>query len=363
MPAIRDRIVKQARMKPEDLKANALNWRTHSPAQRAVLDGVLDEVGWVQGVILNRRTGNLVDGHLRVEQALERGEAKIPVTIIDVSEAEEAKILATFDPIGALAGTDGRTLKELLGVITSESDAVNKLLADITPSYGYADDESNPPDAPILKLDAGSIWQVGRHKLAVGSSADAELRAKLFDGQEIDGCCTDPPYDLSSDAVAAIVDAIAPRCVLLCGDRQHGALSQIWSHKLTFVWVRAKPRRLPTKNIPLLYHTLIGVFTRDDKTKSGWKRPRKDFGSVIREEQYATEEGFGHTKGVALFRDMLAGFDWATVCDPFAGAFTTVLACEELRKTCYAFELDGERAAMGLERVKAALGCDALRSA
>jgi hypothetical protein len=62
----RNRIVGTGSEPPERLVANPLNWRIHPPRQHAALAGALASVGWVQQVVVNRRTGFVVDGHLRV---------------------------------------------------------------------------------------------------------------------------------------------------------------------------------------------------------------------------------------------------------------------------------------------------------
>ena len=74
---------------PDQLLANPANWRIHGKAQRAALRDLLGSVGFVAQVIVNRRSGRLVDGHLRVDLARARGEASIPVTHVDLSEDEE----------------------------------------------------------------------------------------------------------------------------------------------------------------------------------------------------------------------------------------------------------------------------------
>jgi len=63
---------------PDQLLANPRSWRIHPKAQQDALGSVLDRVGWVSGVLVNRTTGRLVDGHLRVELALSRGEPSVP---------------------------------------------------------------------------------------------------------------------------------------------------------------------------------------------------------------------------------------------------------------------------------------------
>jgi hypothetical protein len=64
---------------PDQLLANPANWRIHPQAQQDALAGALDQVGWVQQVLVNQRSGFVVDGHARVALALSRGEASVPV--------------------------------------------------------------------------------------------------------------------------------------------------------------------------------------------------------------------------------------------------------------------------------------------
>jgi len=117
------RIVGEGNEAPSDLLANPRNWRIHPRHQQDALESVLDRVGWVQRVIVNRRTGNLVDGHLRVSLALRREEATIPVTYVDLSADEEGLVLASLDPVAGMAATDADMLDSLLREL-SEADAI-----------------------------------------------------------------------------------------------------------------------------------------------------------------------------------------------------------------------------------------------
>lgn len=92
---------------------------------------MLEEVGWVQQVIINQRTGNLVDGHLRCQLAAREGNKTIPVLYVDIDEAEEELVLATLDPIAAMAATDKAKLDELFQDINSDNENVQKLIANI----------------------------------------------------------------------------------------------------------------------------------------------------------------------------------------------------------------------------------------
>jgi hypothetical protein len=149
----RSRIVEQAQVAPGDLAPHPNNWRLHSSFQGKAMAGVLREVGWVQDVIVNRRTGRILDGHLRVQLAIENGEPSVPVAYVDVSEDEEALILATFDPLGSMAATAGETLAALMLEVETNEPAVRALL----------DDVALEADEFTLEAPGGAVGGPGRH--------------------------------------------------------------------------------------------------------------------------------------------------------------------------------------------------------
>lgn len=120
------RIVGHGEVAPDALLANPANWRAHPIAQREALGGVLDQVGWVQQVIVNRR---LVDGHARVEEALRRGEPSVPVLYVELEPAEEALVLAALDPMSAMAERDPVKLADLLAGIAVDEAGLADLQA------------------------------------------------------------------------------------------------------------------------------------------------------------------------------------------------------------------------------------------
>lgn len=119
-----NRIVGHGEEAPDQLLANPKNWRIHPATQEAALVATLDMVGVVQGVIVNRSTGHVVDGHLRVALAIRREEPSIPVTYVELTEAEEALVLATFDPLTELVTTDHQKLGELFDVLEADARVV-----------------------------------------------------------------------------------------------------------------------------------------------------------------------------------------------------------------------------------------------
>ena len=90
-------------------------------------------------MIVNERTGHMVDGHLRVTLALRKGEPKVPVTYIDVSEDDERLILQTFDTITGQAIPDRDVLIRLVeqSPIPADLEAAQALIDDIMASIKH----------------------------------------------------------------------------------------------------------------------------------------------------------------------------------------------------------------------------------
>lgn len=136
-----NKITRYGEEAPDQLLANPANFRIHPKAQQDALTGALNDLGWLAPVIVNETTGHVIDGHLRIELAISHGDKTIPVAYVQLSEAEEAEALATFDPIGALAATDKEKLAQLLEDVASGEAAVQAMLSDLAQQNGLL-----PPD-------------------------------------------------------------------------------------------------------------------------------------------------------------------------------------------------------------------------
>ncbi len=144
---IRDRVVELRRVPVRELLPNPRNWRRHPPAEQAALRGALDEIGYADA-LLARETDSgleLIDGHLCAETT---PDAVVPVLVLDVNEAEADKLLATLDPLSALAETDQEALDKLLESVETDSDALRSLLDDLGKRNGddWGSREDSVPD-------------------------------------------------------------------------------------------------------------------------------------------------------------------------------------------------------------------------
>lgn len=124
-----NRIVGYDNVPPDQLLANPSNFRLHPKRQQDALTGSLNELGWLQDIIVNRVTDHVLDGHLRVQLALRNGEATVPVKYIELSESEEKLALAVFDPITYMAETDTNLLDDLLNDVSTGEEALQELIA------------------------------------------------------------------------------------------------------------------------------------------------------------------------------------------------------------------------------------------
>lgn len=380
----RNRIVGTGEEAPDQLVANPMNWRTHPGNQRDALRGSLASVGWVQQVLVNKRTGHVVDGHARVEEALSRGEATVPVLYVDLSPEEEALVLATLDPISAMANTDDAKLRELLAGITVDDEGLAAMLGKLSPpepKIGLTD----PDDVPELgesSIKPGDLFALGDHRLLCGDATKPEAYARLLGERRIAAVFTDPPWNvaigqdtnprhrqrkglINDDMPAAdfrtfldaFAAAIVPRldgdlyCVLgasewptldlaLRGAGLHWSATVIWVKDL-FVLGRSKYHR---RYEPIWYGWPTGrksSFGTDRSLDDVWEIPRPK-----RSEEHPT------MKPVELVERAIANSSKAgdLILDPFLGSGTTLIAAEKTGRVGYGMEIDPRYVAVTIER-------------
>ena len=144
----RNRIVGYADVDPADLLANPRNFRRHPKNQQDALSGVIAEVGYVDPVLVQAGTGVVLDGHLRVELAMRQNQATIPVKYVDLTDAEANLILATFDPLSAMAFADAEQLDALLREVSTADAAVMQMLSELAEKEGIT-----PPSVEFKEYD------------------------------------------------------------------------------------------------------------------------------------------------------------------------------------------------------------------
>ena len=148
---IRDRIKEFRRVPARDLLDHDGNPRRHPQAQRDALRGVLEQVGIADAMVAyhSERNGGrltLIDGHLRKQDY----DLDWPTLILDVTDEEADLLLASHDPLGALAEYDRPRLDALLQEVRAKSPAVVGMLKDLAKKAGGGEEKNQaialPPE-------------------------------------------------------------------------------------------------------------------------------------------------------------------------------------------------------------------------
>lgn len=179
-----------------------------------------EEFGYVDPVIVNKRTGNVVGGHLRLQILKDRGDPHIDVSVVDLSAAKEkalnialnkiqgefdqAKLAALLDELGRaseldlqLTGFDLPEAQDLIGRFIDAGAAATAL-----DGFDEATELGAAKGPPITK--PGEIIELGRdpklrHRLLCGDCTDAAAVRQLMQGQRGALIATDPPYLVDYD--------------------------------------------------------------------------------------------------------------------------------------------------------------------
>ena len=218
MPMIEGRTT---RIKAEHYRYNP---RKITSRQRTELGTALDELGDLSGVVLNRRTNQLVGGNQRSD-IFDLNECEIILVLVndepdrqgtisigfikwkdalynyrevDWDEATEAKANIVANKLGG--DWDHAVLqehfdaKDLLqwGFNKSELKWINKLEA-----FEGNEDDQVPKPARELHTKLGDIYTLNEHRLICGDSTKPETYEKLFRKLLADSVVTDPPYNVA----------------------------------------------------------------------------------------------------------------------------------------------------------------------
>lgn len=122
----------------DSLKAAGYNARTMNQHDFESLQRSIDEFGFVDPAIVNKRNNTIVGGHMRVNAARELGYETVPVVYVDLDEQKEKSLNIALNKI------TGEFDNEMLDELLRELDDESRLLT------GFSDDE-------ILKLADGEV--------------------------------------------------------------------------------------------------------------------------------------------------------------------------------------------------------------
>ena len=383
----------------DQIMFNPRNWRIHPLHQQDALKGVLEEVGWVQQVIVNKRTGNLIDGHLRCQLAAREGNDSVPVVYVDLSDEEEALILSTLDPIAGMAVTDKEKLDDLFRSFNSDNEDVQKLIADIAEKehleYGKKPIEDVEPQidkAEELRVkwgvETGQLWQLGEHRLICGDCTDKAVVERVMGGDRARLVWTDPPYGVNYGAKLEDANPMGYRVRMIENDNLppaelevfiRSALKNCCDYSMPggAVYVACPPGT----PLPTLIASFVGsgytfhwglIWLKDqlvlgrgdyhfkhENILYGWKEDAAHYfaddrkqTSVFEYPRPKSSEEHPTMKPIDLMAHMIRNSSRVgdIVLEPFNGSGSTLLACEKEGRKCRAIEISPAYVAVSIQR-------------
>lgn len=392
----KNRIIDYGVKPASEFKANPLNFREHPANQLAGLRGALSEIGWIGVVVENRTTGQLIDGHARIKEALDAGNQSVPYVAVDLSEEQERLALATFDPIGMMAKQKAADLRELLSGISAGQEALATFLANLGQSVGLqkapgggGDDFDCTPQEGETRSHLGELWQLGEHRLFCGDSTGEILNVIDW---PIDAIFCDPPYGLNIVATNGYVGGGEAYNIPFGGRKRLGsanASKPFGSKRVRGTdgasHIVAAGKYLPiegdqntelaSKSYPVLnerfpkavqiwwganhYSTVFpasSCWLVWDKENTGnfadcelaWTNQAKaarlfkhQWNGMLRESERGIRRVHPTQKPIALVEWCLSLFpEAATVLDPFAGSGISIIAAERMNRRVWACEIE-----------------------
>ena len=365
------------------------NARTHSPEQVMKLRSSLREFGFINPIIIDRDYG-IIAGHGRLLAAKEEGITEVPCVFVDyLTEAQKKAYILADNRMAMDAGWDEELLRVEIEALQGEAFDVSltgfdeKELADLFKDGSDSDAEDDDYDlsAALEKaafVERGDLWTVGRHRLMCGDATSAEDVATLMDGRKANLILTDPPYGVSFKSSSGLTiqnDSMKDEefyHFLLASFKnmadhlEKGGAAYVFhadTEGLNFrrafidagfhlagccIWVKDS-LVLGRSDYQWQHEPVLYGFIQNGKHP--WYSDRKqttiwNFAKPKRNANHPTSKPLdllGYPIGNSTQEN-------AIVIDTFGGSGSTLMACEQMNRTCCTMELDEKYASVILRR-------------
>ena len=380
MTSAKNTVKEMQQVEIDRLVPYANNARTHSPEQIAKLRASLREFGFINPVIIDREF-NVLAGHGRVAAAKAEGITWVPCVFAEnLTEAQKKAYILADNRMALDAGWDEELLRiELEGLQDMDFDLSltgfsEDELASFFNTEGDAQEDDFDIDAELQKpcfSMPGDIWHLGRHTVICGDSTRPETYRALLGDVKVNLVCTDAPYfvDLQNasgkirndnlddkSAYEFLMKVFANFKASMAKDASFyefyaTAKSRIFYDAFEdagfkvgagLIW---KKRRFPLSRTDWKYNMepIIYGWRKDGTHK--WYGDQKQ--TVVFEFdgiRSSKDDGFGHpsSKPVPLivYLIKLSTQTNGIVLDGFLGSASTLIACEQIDRTCYGVEIE-----------------------
>ena len=165
----------------------------------------IEEFGYVEPVIWNKKTGNVVGGHQRLKVMKHLGNTEVACVVLDIDLQKEKALNIALNKIGG--DWDDDLLNALLKDLADSGFDTSLTGFDVADLSEMFDDETDIVEDEIPEMieenvkppfsQFGDLFILGKHKLLVGDSTDMTQTKALMDGEIADLYLTDPPYNVN----------------------------------------------------------------------------------------------------------------------------------------------------------------------
>ena len=174
----------------EKIKAAKLNPAPYNPrkdlkpgdTEYENLRRAIDEFGYVEPIVWNRRTGNIVGGHQRFKVLRDLGYTEVECVVLDIDEQREKALNVALNKING--SWDETKLAELLGDLDASDFDVTLTGFDLDEIATLMDLSGLPDELGLEKEKPGTKnrvtqWRVGKYAVTVSEEEIAALEARV----------------------------------------------------------------------------------------------------------------------------------------------------------------------------------------
>ncbi|SMD66057.1 Modification methylase DpnIIB [Bacillus mobilis] len=348
----------------------------------------IEEYGYIELLVWNERTKNLVGGHQRYKILLAQGITEVEVSVVNLDDAKEKALNIALNKIGGdwdyaalgdllkeLSDTEDIDL-ELSGFTFEEAGEIFEELNVEGVSFGDDPEEDDFDAAEELKkikdpiCKPGDIWTLGKHRLMCGDSTNKNDVLQLMNNKLADMVFTDPPYNVNytgktEDALTIENDQMDDEsfyeflltayinmlevsrpgaAIYVCHadsegiNFRKGLKDAGWLLKQCIIWAKNSfvmgRSDYHWQHEPILYGWKPGAahtWNSDRKQTTVW-----EFDKPLRNGEHPTMKPVGiPAKGIQN-----SSYKGNIVFEPFGGSGSTLIAAEQLNRICYIMEYD-----------------------
>lgn len=336
----------------------------------------IDEFGYVDPLIWNKRTSRLVGGHQRLKVLKDMGIDEVDVVVVDMDEEKEKALNVALNKISGDWDKD----KLMLLITDLQGEDFDVSLTGFDPEElddlfkddmkdGVKDDNFDV-DKELKKptmTKTGDLWQLGEHRLLCGDSTKEESYNFLMAGKQANLVITDPPYNVNYQGSAGKIkndnmkDDAFYQFLLAAFTNMEKSMADDASIYVfhadteglnfrkafsdagfylsgTCIWVK---QSLVLGRSPYQWRHEPILFGWKKKGKHCWYAGRKE--STIWEfDKPKKNKDHPTMKPIPLlaYPIMNSSMTNSIVLDPFGGSGSTLIACEQTKRICRTIELD-----------------------